>query len=63
MFPNFIQVGLYSGGVYTGGYIKDINWVTFEGGSDIRGGVLTGFYGIAKNIIPKTFKKLMVPIR
>ena len=43
MFPKFTQVGLYSrgwyGGVYTGTYIQDVDWVSY------LGGVLTGFHG------------------
>ena len=53
MFPNFIQVGLYLGDVYTGGgggvegaYNRDDNWVSYlEGVYSV--GVLTGFYGIS----------------
>ena len=60
MFPKFIQVRLYSGGVYTAGvrglgvgaYIWYINWVMYLGGYIFRGGglftrdILMGFYGV-----------------
>ena len=46
-------MGLYSGGLYAGGDIWNVDWVIYLGAyvRDVKGGlytgVLTGFYGIA----------------
>ena len=53
MFPNFIQVALYSEGEYIwgmGAYIRDVNglhiWGVYIRWGFYTGVVLTGFYGI-----------------